>query len=54
MEDKVGLAALVATREVDAVFFFEDPLSAQPHDPDMMTSLAEQRAGRREAWATPD
>jgi len=70
MQDKVGLAverllsgpeggdaqiaALVATREVDAVFFFEDPLSAQPHDPDMMTSLAEQRAGRREAWATPD
>jgi methylglyoxal synthase len=51
MQDKVGLpvewllsgpeggdaqiAALVATREVDAVFFFVDPLSAQPHDPDI-------------------
>jgi methylglyoxal synthase len=51
MHDKVGLtverllsgpeggdaqiAALVATGEVDAVYFFVDPLSAQPHDPDI-------------------
>jgi len=51
MQDKVGLtvewllsgpeggdaqiAALVATGEVDAVYFFVDPLSAQPHDPDI-------------------
>jgi len=27
------IAARVATRAVDAVFFFVDPLSAQPHDP---------------------
>jgi methylglyoxal synthase len=51
MQDKVGLtverllsgpeggdaqiAALVATGEVDACYFFVDPLSAQPHDPDI-------------------
>jgi methylglyoxal synthase len=29
------IAARVATGEVDAVFFFVDPLSAQPHDPDI-------------------
>ena len=29
------IAALVATKEVDAVFFFVDPLSAFPHDPDV-------------------
>lgn len=29
------IAARVATREVDAVFFFVDPLSAQPHEPDI-------------------
>jgi len=28
-------AALVATGEVDAVYFFVEPLSAQPHDPDI-------------------
>jgi len=55
MQDKVGLAverllsgpeggdapiaALVATRQVDAVFFFVDPLGAQPHDPDIRALL---------------
>jgi len=55
MQDKVGLsvewllsgpeggdaqiAVLVATRGVDAVFFFVDPLSAQPHDPDIRALL---------------
>jgi methylglyoxal synthase len=29
------IAALAAVRAVDAVFFFVDPLSAQPHDPDI-------------------
>ena len=51
MQDKVGLtverllsgpeggdaqiATLVATGEVDAVYFFVDPLSPQPQDPDI-------------------
>ncbi len=55
LEDKVGLdveellsgpdggdaqiAALVVTESVDAVFFFVDPLSAQPHDPDIRALL---------------
>jgi methylglyoxal synthase len=55
MRDKVGLeveallsgpeggdaqiAAAVATRAVDAVFFFVDPLAAQPHDPDIRALL---------------
>jgi methylglyoxal synthase len=55
MQDKVGLtvrwllsgpeggdaqiAALVATRGVDAVFFLVDPLSARPHDPDIRALL---------------
>jgi len=55
MQDKVGLpvepllsgpeggdaqiAARVATRHVDVVFFFVDPLSAQPHDPDIRALL---------------
>jgi methylglyoxal synthase len=55
MRDKVGLdvhellsgpeggdaqiAAGVAMREIDAVFFFVDPLSAQPHDPDIRALL---------------
>ena len=55
LEDKVGLeveellsgpeggdaqiAALVATKSVDAVFFFVDPLAAQPHDPDIRALL---------------
>jgi methylglyoxal synthase len=30
---------LVATGRVDAVFFFVDPLSAQPHDPDIRALL---------------
>jgi methylglyoxal synthase len=29
------IAARVAMGEVEAVFFFVDPLSAQPHDPDI-------------------
>lgn len=29
------IAALVATKQVDAVFFFMDPLTALPHDPDV-------------------
>jgi len=33
------IAAKVATRAVDAVFFFVDPLSAQPHDPDIRALL---------------
>jgi methylglyoxal synthase len=33
------IAARVATRSVDAVFFFVDPLSAQPHDPDIRALL---------------
>jgi methylglyoxal synthase len=33
------IAAGVATREIDAVFFFVDPLSAQPHDPDIRALL---------------
>jgi methylglyoxal synthase len=55
MRDKVGLdveellsgpeggdaqiAAGVATGQIDAVFFFVDPLSAQPHDPDIRALL---------------
>ncbi len=55
LEDKVGLdveellsgpeggdaqiAALVATGSVGVVFFFVDPLSAQPHDPDIRALL---------------
>lgn len=33
------IAARVATHCVDAVFFFVDPLSAQPHDPDIRALL---------------
>jgi methylglyoxal synthase len=33
------IAAQVAMREVDAVFFFVDPLSAQPHEPDIRALL---------------
>jgi methylglyoxal synthase len=33
------IAALVATGTVDAVFFFVDPLWAQPHDPDIRALL---------------
>lgn len=55
IQDKVGLtvqwllsgpeggdaqiAALVATRGVHGVFFFVDPLSAQPHEPDIRALL---------------
>jgi methylglyoxal synthase len=33
------IAAQAATRAMDAVFFFVDPLSAQPHDPDIRALL---------------
>ena len=33
------IAALVATGNVDVVFFFVDPLWAQPHDPDIRALL---------------
>ena len=33
------IAARVATQQVDAVFFFVDPLSAQPHEPDIRALL---------------
>ena len=33
------IAARVATRGVAGVFFFVDPLSAQPHDPDIRALL---------------
>ena len=33
------IAARVATGDGDAVFFFVDPLSAQPHDPDIRALL---------------
>ncbi|MGH7264619.1 MAG: methylglyoxal synthase [Candidatus Rokuibacteriota bacterium] len=33
------IAARVATGTVDAVFFFVDPLAAQPHDPDVRALL---------------
>ncbi|HEY71884.1 MAG: methylglyoxal synthase [Chloroflexi bacterium] len=33
------IAALVAQGEVDAVFFFVDPLDKHPHDPDIQTLL---------------
>jgi methylglyoxal synthase len=31
----VQIAALVASGEIDAIFFFVDPLTPQPHDPDI-------------------
>lgn len=33
------IAALVAQGRIKAVFFFSDPLSAHPHDPDIRTLL---------------
>ena len=35
----VQIAARVASGTVDAVFFFVDPLTAQPHDPDILALL---------------
>ena len=35
----VQIAARVGTREIDAVFFFVDPLTAQPHDPDIQALM---------------
>jgi len=33
------IAVRVVTRQVDAVFFFVDPLAAQPHEPDIRALL---------------
>ena len=33
------IAALVAVGQIRAVFFFTDPLSAHPHDPDIQTVM---------------
>ncbi len=33
------IAALVAIGQIRAVFFFTDPLSAHPHDPDIQTVM---------------
>jgi len=35
----VQIAARVASGTVNAVFFFVDPLTAQPHDPDILALL---------------
>ena len=35
----VQIAAQVGSRGVDAVFFFVDPLTAQPHDPDIQALM---------------
>jgi methylglyoxal synthase len=33
------IAAMVAEKKVEAVFFFTDPLTSQPHDPDVQSLL---------------
>lgn len=33
------IGALVANKAVDAIFFFRDPLTAQPHEPDVSALL---------------
>ncbi|KAA1040199.1 methylglyoxal synthase [Macrococcus equipercicus] len=33
------IGALVANKEIDAIFFFRDPLTAQPHEPDVSALL---------------
>lgn len=35
----VQIAALVGSGKIDAVFFFVDPLTAQPHDPDIQALM---------------
>jgi methylglyoxal synthase len=30
------IAAMVATKQIDAVFFFRDPLDRHPHEPDIL------------------
>jgi methylglyoxal synthase len=35
----VQIAARVGSREIDAVFFFVDPLTTQPHDPDIQALM---------------
>ena len=37
--DDVQIAAEVGSGTIDAVFFFVDPLSAQPHDPDIQALI---------------
>ncbi|MBX3084727.1 MAG: methylglyoxal synthase [Anaerolineae bacterium] len=33
------IAAMVAEKRIEAVFFFTDPLTSQPHDPDIQSLL---------------
>jgi methylglyoxal synthase len=33
------IGALVANQDIDAIFFFRDPLTAQPHEPDVSALL---------------
>lgn len=33
------IGALVANKKIDAIFFFRDPLTAQPHEPDVSALL---------------
>lgn len=33
------IGALVANKEIEAIFFFRDPLTAQPHEPDVSALL---------------
>ncbi len=33
------IGALVATNQLDCVIFFRDPLTAQPHEPDIIALL---------------
>lgn len=33
------IGALVANKAIDAIFFFRDPLTAQPHEPDVSALL---------------
>lgn len=33
------IGAMVANKEIEAIFFFRDPLTAQPHEPDVSALL---------------